>query len=154
MITLLASIAGFISSIVPEFIKYFKDINDKKHELNILDRQIEYNKVNASKTLEEIHVSRDILEQASLYSTYKTDIKWIDMLNGSVRPMLAYSFFFMYMSVKYLQYKAISASAHVIEYLDIIWTIDDQAIFAGVISFYYGQRTFKNFWKNKYTESK
>ena len=96
MITLLASIAGFISSIVPEFIKYFKDINDKKHELNILDRQIEYNKVNASKTLEEIHVSRDILEQASLYSTYKTDIKWIDMLNGSVRPMLAYSFFFMY----------------------------------------------------------
>jgi len=83
-----------------------------------------------------------------------TDIKWIDMLNGSVRPMLAYSFFFMYMSVKYLQYKAISASAHVIEYLDIIWTIDDQAIFAGVISFYYGQRTFKNFWKNKYTESK
>jgi hypothetical protein len=76
------------------------------------------------------------------------------MLNGSVRPMLAYSFFFMYMSVKYLQYKAISASAHVIEYLDIIWTIDDQAIFAGVISFYYCQRTFKNFWKNKYTESK
>ena len=93
MITLLASIAGFISSIVPEFIKYFKDINDKKHELNIL-------------------------------------------------------------AVKYLQYKAISTSAHVIEYLEVIWTIDDQAIFAGVISFYYGQRTFKNFWKNKYTESK
>ena len=37
MITLLASIAGFISSIIPEIIKYFKDINDKKHELNILD---------------------------------------------------------------------------------------------------------------------
>ncbi len=154
MITLLASIAGFISSIVPEFIKYFKDINDKKHELNILDRQIEYNKANASRTLEEIHISREILEQASLYSTYKTNIKWVDMLNGSVRPMLAYSFFFMYMTVKYLQYKAISASAHVVEYLNVIWNVDDQAIFAGVISFYYGQRTFRNFWKNKYGEFK
>jgi hypothetical protein len=154
MITLLASIAGFISSIIPEFIKYFKDINDKKHELNILDRQIEYNKANASRTLEEIHVSREILEQASLYSTYTTDIKWVDMLNGSVRPVLAYSFFFMYMTVKYLQYKAISASAHLIEHLNVIWNVDDQAIFAGVISFYYGQRTFRNFWKNKYGEFK
>ena len=154
MITLLASIAGFISSILPEFIKFFKDINDKKHELNILDRQIEYSKSNATRTLEEIHVSREILEQASLYSTYKTDIRWVDMLNGSVRPVLAYSFFFMYMSVKYLQYKAIAASPHVIEYLEILWGVDDQAIFAGVISFYYGQRTFRNFWKNKYGEFK
>jgi hypothetical protein len=154
MITLLASIAGFISSIIPELIKYFKDVNDKKHELSILDRQIEYNKANASRTLEEIHISREIAEQASLYSSYKTDIRWVDMLNGSVRPVLAYSFFFMYMTVKYLQYKAIIASAHIIEYLEVLWNIDDQAIFAGVISFYYGQRTFRNFWKNKYGEYK
>ena len=78
MITLLASIAGFISSIVPEFIKYFKDINDKKHELNILDRQIQYNKVNASKTLEEMGFSeeeRDSAIRISLgYTTTNQDI--------------------------------------------------------------------------------
>ncbi|MDP5083415.1 MAG: hypothetical protein NWP61_04150 [Rickettsiaceae bacterium] len=147
MITLLASIAGFISSIIPEIIKYFKDINDKKHELNILDKQIEYNATNAARSLEEIHISRDILENASLYSTYQTHIKWVDSLNGTVRPILAYSFFLMYMSVKYIQYQAISASAHVIEHLEIIWNIDDQAIFAGIISFYYGQRTFRQVWK-------
>ncbi len=147
MITLLASIAGFISSIIPEIIKYFKDINDKKHELDILNKQIEYNATNAAKSLEEIHISRDILEQASLYSTYKTEIKWVDALNGSVRPILAYSFFLMYIGVKYLQYKAISSSTHVIEYLEVIWSIDDQAIFAGIISFYYGQQTFRRVWK-------
>ncbi|RTK92642.1 MAG: hypothetical protein EKK61_03400 [Rickettsiales bacterium] len=149
MITLLASIAGFISSIVPEIIKYFKDANDKKHELNIFDRQIEYNKLNQIRSMEEIHVNRDALEQASLYSTYTSNIKWVDTLNGSVRPVLAYSFFLMYVSVKYLQYKAITESAYIIEYLEVIWSIDDQAIFAGIISFYYGQRTFRNFWKNK-----
>ena len=147
MVTLLASIAGFISSIIPEIIKYFKDINDKKHELDILNKQIEYNATNAAKSLEEIHISRDILEQASLYSTYKTEIKWVDTLNGSVRPILAYSFFLMYMWVKYLQYKAISSSAYIIEYMEIIWNIDDQAIFAGIISFYYGQQTFRRVWK-------
>ena len=149
MITLLASIAGFISSIVPEIIKYFKDANDKRHELNVFDRQIEYNKLNQIRSMEEIHVNREALEQASLYSTYTSNIKWVDTLNGSVRPVLAYSFFLMYVSVKYFQYKAITESADIIEYLEVIWSIDDQAIFAGIISFYYGQRTFRNFWKNK-----
>lgn len=147
MITLLASIAGFISSIVPEIIKYLKDINDKKHELDIMAKQIEYSTTTSIRNLEEIHVSRDILEHASLYSTYKTDVKWVDSLNGSVRPILAYCFFLMYIGVKYLQYKAISSSAHVIEYIEIIWNVDDQAIFAGIISFYYGQQTFRKLWR-------
>ncbi len=147
MITLLASIAGFISSIIPEVIKFLKDINDKKHELNILQKQIEYSKNNNINNLEEIAISRDIITQASLYSTYYSNIKWVDALNGAVRPILAYSFFLMYIAVKYMQYMAIKTSAHLIEYIDIIWSIDDQAIFAGIISFYYGQRTFKQVWK-------
>ena len=147
MITLLASIAGFISSIVPEIIKYLKDINDKQHELDIMQKQIEYSRTAHAHSLEEIHISRDILENASLYSTYKTDIKWVDSLNGSVRPILAYCFFLMYVSVKYLQYQAIQTSAHIIEYIEIIWSVDDQAIFAGIISFYYGQQTFRKLWR-------
>ena len=149
MITLLASIAGFITSFIPELIKYFKDINDKKHELDILERQIQFNATNTSRAIQEIQISQDIQEQASLYSTYKTEIKWVDTLNGSVRPVLAYCFFLLYMGVKYLQYEAISSSAHAIEYLEVIWNVDDQAIFAGIISFYYGHRTFRKLWKNK-----
>ena len=144
MISLLASIAGFISSIIPEVVKYFKDANDKKHELAILDKQIQYNQTAASRSLEEIHISRDIQEQASLYTTYKTEITWVDAVNGLVRPILAYSFFIMY-----FQYTAISRTSHIIEYIEIIWSTDDQAIFAGIISFYYGQRTFQKLWKNK-----
>ena len=71
MITLLASIAGFITSIVPEIIRYFKDINDKKHELDILEKQIKFNTLTATRTLQEIQIAQDMAEQASLYSTYK-----------------------------------------------------------------------------------
>lgn len=149
MVTLLASIVGFIGSVLPEIVKYFKDANDKKHELAILEKQIEYSQSSANRSLEEIHISRDILEQASLYSTYKTEISWVDAVNGLVRPVLAYSFFVMYITVKYMQYKAISASAILIEYIEIIWSLDDQAIFAGIISFYYGQRTFQKLWRSR-----
>ncbi|AFC74007.1 hypothetical protein [Rickettsia montanensis] len=85
-------------------------------------------------------------EQYSLYSTYKSGVSWVDALNGSVRPVLAYSFFAMYGGV---QYKSFKSSALLVEYLDILWSIEDQTIFAEIISFYFGQRTFSKLWKCK-----
>jgi hypothetical protein len=150
MITLLASIAGFFSSIFPEILKIFKDKNDKKHELEILDRQIKFNKAKELRQIQEIEVGRDILEQASLYKTYTTGISWIDAMNGTVRPVLAYSFFIMYCGIKVLQYLAIkSQTGQLYEYVQVLWSIDDQAIFAGIISFYFGQRTFTKVWRQK-----
>ena len=46
MITLLASLAGFISSLIPEIIKYFIDKGDKKHEIQILEYQMKLKKQN------------------------------------------------------------------------------------------------------------
>lgn len=147
MITLLASIAGFITSIIPEVIKFFKDKHDKQHELNIMDKQMQFQKVGSVRSIEEIEVTRDIMEQVSLYSTYRTGICWVDALNGSVRPVLAYSFFIMYGAIKIIQYRYIASAALLIEYIDVIWSIDDQAIFAGIISFYFGQRSFSKLHK-------
>ena len=150
MITLLASIAGFFSSIFPEILRIFKDKNDKKHELDILDRQIKFNKARDNQILAEIEIKRDIIEQSALYSTYKTGINWIDAVNGTVRPVLAYSFFIMYFGIKILQYISIKAhGGDFLQYLQILWTLDDQAIFAGIISFYFGQRTFSKLWRQK-----
>lgn len=147
MITLLASIAGFISSLIPEILKFSKDKNDKDHEIKILDRQIEFSKRSRKMNIEDIEISKGIMEQHILYSTYKSGIRWVDALNGSVRPVLAYSFFLAYLTIKLIQFKAINTSSLFIEYIDVIWSIDDQAIFASIISFYFGQRTFSKFSK-------
>ncbi len=144
MITLLASIAGFVTSIIPELIRFFKDKEDKKHELEILDRQMLFSKETHNKQISEIELKANIIEQSALYKTYTTGINWVDGLNGTVRPVLAYSFFIMYMGVKYMQYSLLMSHSMIIEYIEIVWDVDDQAIFAGIISFYFGQRGFKN----------
>ncbi|WP_172795058.1 hypothetical protein [Rickettsia sp. Tenjiku01] len=56
-----------------------------------------------------------MVEQYSLYSTYKLGVSWVDALNGSVRPVLAYSFFAMYGGVTYVQYKSLKSSALLVE---------------------------------------
>jgi hypothetical protein len=55
----------------------------------------------------------------------------------------------MYAYIKYVQYRTIQSTAILVEYLDVLWNIDDQAIFAGIISFYFGQRIFNKLWKRK-----
>ena len=142
MITLLASIAGFITSLIPEILKFSRDRNDKNHEITILDRQIKFDKRLQKANLKDIDTSRDIAERVALYSTYNSGIKWVDALNSSVRPVLAYSFFLIYLAIKLVRLRAINNSSLLIEYIDVIWSIDDQAIFASIISFYFGQRTF------------
>ena len=141
MITLLATLTGFISSLIPEIMKYFVDKNDKKHEIQILEYQLQINKLNNNRKLEEIASLQNNSEVQAIYKTYKTGIYWVDSLNGTVRPVLAYAFFAIYSFIKFLQYKIVIASAAIYEVIDILWNVDDQAIFAGIISFYFGQRT-------------
>lgn len=148
MITLLASMVGFLSSIFPEFVKFWKDKNDKQHELEKLAKQIEISKMDINHRLDQLNYQNEATESATLYSTFQSGIDWVDALNGTVRPVMAYSFFALYVMVKWMQYDTIQAqNAPLIEYLNIIWNTDDQAIFASIISFYFGQRTFSKMWR-------
>jgi hypothetical protein len=140
MITLLASLVGFISSLIPEIMKFFVDKNDKKHEIQILEYQMKIQKIKHADRLEEINSINNVNEMRAIYKTYKTGVCWVDALNGTVRPVLAYSFFSIYGFIKFLQYKIIIASINIDSISSVLWCEDDQAIFAGIISFYFGQR--------------
>ncbi len=140
MITLLASLVGFISSLIPEIMKFFLDKNDKKHEIQLLEQQLKMKKQGYT-SLDEVISDNSYKEIQALYKTYRTGICWVDALNGSVRPVLAYAFFAIYTFIKYLQYKVIASSSLTLnDIVNILWCVDDQAIFAGIISFYFGQR--------------
>ncbi len=51
MLTLLGSLLGLIGSAFPELIKLFRDTQDRKHELAVLDRQMEVQKLGQSQRL-------------------------------------------------------------------------------------------------------
>lgn len=132
MITVLGSLLGFLSAAFPDFLKLFRDEQDRKHELKILEMQMQQQAQGHMNRLEEIQVNADIAESQALYKTYNTNIGWVDALNGTVRPVIAYAFFLLYAVVKAMQFSA--------DMPWLLWTVEDQAIFAGIISFYFGQR--------------
>ena len=137
MMTLLSSLLGFVSALFPDFLKFFRDIHDRKHELAILKLQIEQQRLGHTNRLEEIRIEADSVETQALYSTYHNSVSWVEALNGTVRPVIAYALFLLYAGLKY------SHLHHHMHWL--LWTEEDQVIFASVISFYFGQRAFAKY---------
>lgn len=140
MVTLLASLAGFVTSLLPHVLKLLSDKSDRLHELNMLEKKLEASRQGRLEILEEQRQHSRDEEVKQLYQTYYSGIDWVDTLNATVRPVLAYGFFFLYVTVKGCQFAHLLMHAPVGAMWDLLWTEEDQAIFASVISFYYGQR--------------
>ena len=140
MMTLLGSLIGFTSAAFPDLLKLWRDAADRQHELTILRMQMEQQAAGHTQQLEEIHVEADIAESKALYRSYYSGIRWVDALNGTVRPVLAYAFFLLYFTIKCMQFAMVDLSNPLPWHMTMLWSVEDQAIFAGIISFYFGQR--------------
>ncbi len=137
MSALIGSLAGFLSSFIPELFHFLRDSKDKEHELRLIDRQIEAIKIQGSSRLDEIQIKAEAEESKYLYlqASY-CNIKWVDGLSALVRPLITYTFFLLYIALKVAIFHKSGNHA-------IIWTSEDQGIFCAVIGFWFGQRSFK-----------
>lgn len=150
MITLLGSLLGFFTSAMPDLLKIWRDKDDKKHELAIMDRQIEMQKQGLNQRLEEIAVQADISESQALYAhaSQPTGIKWVEALQASVRPVITYAFFALFAAVKIaVLCKLMSNNITIFDALIDVWDSETQALFAAVMSFWFGQRALTKFRK-------
>ena len=144
MLTLLGSLLGFISSAFPDLLKLWQDHQDRKHELAILDRQMEQMRLGHTQRLQEIAVEADIAESKALYrhDSRPSGVKWVDGLRASVRPVITYAFFLLFSVVKTaaLYVLITDQGLTVVQALPQIWDPENQALFAAVMSFWFGQR--------------
>ena len=145
MLTLLGSLLGFATSAIPDIMSLFRERADRKHELAVLDRQMEQMRLGHNQRLEEIEVQGDIAESQALY---KHDAAlggggWVDGLRASVRPLITYAFFILFAAVKGSGlYLLIAVEGLLIaDALPRIWDPETQALFAAVMSFWFGNRT-------------
>jgi len=144
MLTLLGSLIGFLSSFAPSLIKLWQDKQDKQHELKLLEKQAELNLKLGELQLEakDMEVSQQTLQMAYNFADpskwadrdiYKSFKSIIYLLTSSVRPVVTYIFLVGYLYFKWFIYLSTK------DY-NLVWTDEDMALFAGVISFWFGSR--------------
>lgn len=150
--TLLGGLLGGVFRLAPEFLKWMDRNGDRAHELAMQDKALEFEKLRGSQRMDEIRASADAawdtnaigaLRDAIKGQGEKTGVKWVDALSASVRPVLTYCFMLLYCVAKTAAFSAAVASGAGWGTAAIAaWTEADQALWAGVLHFWFLGRVF------------
>lgn len=147
--TILGSLLGFITSFAPDVLEYFQDGRDKAHELAVLDRQIERDKLQHEHRIREIETEADV---AQMQAIYEHDMALrprpgglIAALRASVRPTITYAFFLLFAAVKLSGlWVLITVEGMLLaQALPAIWDAETEALFAAILSFWFGRRALE-----------
>ncbi|MEK9917989.1 MAG: hypothetical protein VW496_01225 [Pelagibacteraceae bacterium] len=144
MISLLGTLLGFGTSIVPEVLGYFKQRQANQQELNMLEAKAKYADKLSELKIKELDAQADIVEAQSIYQ-HDSNLDsgaFVNALRGSVRPVITYAFFVLFATVKGVTLYTMVTT----EGMDLsagmlaIWDEETQAIFSAIIAFWFGNR--------------
>mgnify|MGYP005697157563 CR=1 FL=1 len=144
MITLLGSLLGFGTSFLPEVLNYFKANQEHKHNIEMMTRRSELQ-------LEVMDKQAEIKETEGLYKHDSMDAGgFINALRGSVRPVITYVFFGLFVAIKVTALIALMNSGNDLgRSLSLIWDENTSGLFAAIMSFWFGGRSISKYMKVK-----
>ena len=150
--TLLGGLLGGAFRLAPEFLKWLDRNGERSHELSMQDKALEFEKLRGAQRMGEIGASADAtwntgaieaLRDAVRGQGEKTGVAWADALSSSVRPVITYWFMALYCAAKTAAFvAAVTAGAGWGAAILHAWTEADQALWAGVLNFWFLGRVF------------
>ena len=144
MISLLGSLLGFGTSIIPEVIGIFKQKQADAHQIKMLEAKAKYADKLSELKIQELDAQAEIEETKGLYA-HDSGIDaggFVNGLRGSVRPVITYAFFLLFCTIKGVTLYAMVTTSG----MDLsagmlaIWDPETQAIFSAIVAFWFGNR--------------
>nr|VFK48440.1 MAG: hypothetical protein BECKTC1821D_GA0114238_106110 [Candidatus Kentron sp. TC] len=90
----------------------------------------------------------DVVESKALYAhaSQPSGVKRVEALRASVRPIITYAFFILFATVKTAAlFKLLDQGVDLTSGLIAVWDVETQALFAAVMSFWFGQRALAKY---------
>ncbi len=142
MLSLVGSILGFGTSFLPKVLGYFEEKRDQKHELQMMDKQLEQQLQIGKQKMQMMNIDADIRETETLHKEHASitskSSQWCVNLSASVRPIITYCLF--------VEFAILTLSVNMdwitAQQYRMIWNDEFQAVWAAVVSFWFGQRSF------------
>jgi len=151
--TLLGGLLGGAFRLAPEILKWFDRQGERGHELAMQDKALEFEKLRGASRMGEIAASADAAWNTGAIEAFKeavagqgrpSGVKWADALSTSVRPVITYLFMALYCTAKATAFfAALNAGAGWAAAVLVAWTDADQALWAGVLNFWYVGRVWE-----------
>ena len=141
---LLGSVLGFGGSVVPAITDHFKTKANNKFELQKMEKMAELRAAGFDHEMKMFETQaadkeHDRLIQHDISINQGKGI--IAGLQKSVRPIITYCFFGLFCVIEVtLLMQALEEGKSIADSLGILWDDDTKAIFAAIISFWFGSR--------------
>lgn len=150
--TLLGGLLGGAFRLAPEILKWVDRQGERAHELLMQDKALEFEKLRGAQRMAEIGAAADsawntgaleALRDSVAAQGQKSGVPWVDALSISVRPVITYWFMALYCGAKAGSFAAaLGAGAGWGTAVLAAWTDADQALWAGVLNFWFLGRVF------------
>ena len=151
--TLLGGLLGGAFRLAPEILKWLDRKGERGHELAMQDKALEFEKLRGAQRMAESGAAADAawttgaidaLKEAVAAQGPGTGVRWADALSASVRPVITYWFMGLYCAAKTAAFAAaLTTGAGWGEAILYAWTEADQALWAGVLNFWFLGRVFE-----------
>lgn len=150
--TLLGGLLGGAFRLAPEILKWLDRQGERSHELAMQDKALEFEKLRGAQRMSEIGATADAawntgaldaLKEAIAAQGQNSGVKWVDGLSSSVRPVITYWFMALYCAAKSAAFaSAVTVGTGWDVAILHAWTEADQALWAGVLNFWFLGRVF------------
>ena len=149
--TLLGGVFGGILRLAPEVFKLFDRANERKHELAMLNAEMEFAKVRGEIAMRQTEAQMTMAEMDAMSEAFKEQGataaaagKIIAGISALVRQGITYLFVTAYFLVKFAMFElAMAQGGNWKEVLVTLWTKDDMTIMFMIISFWFIGRVYE-----------
>lgn len=150
MFTALATILGALTTILPALLRLFEMKSEYAHKERLLELQMEAASRGLEFKMDIEDIRADVREGESLraHDLALDGGKFLNTLRASVRPVVTYVMFIMFVVVKMAAaYVMIQSGVNIPTMLIAIWDGETMAIFGSIVGFWFGSRSIEKWMR-------
>ena len=146
MLALLSPLFGILGSLLPSIVRIFERKQEIQYELQLTQIKLEAaaKEADLQYHVEEIKADSQLRQSALDHDKSLDGGKFINALRASIRPVITYSFFILFVAVKWAAaYVMIKQGQDIPTMLDAVWDPDTMSLFSTIVAFWFGSRVME-----------
>jgi hypothetical protein len=146
MLALLSPFFGIIGSLLPSIVRIFERKQEIKYEIELTKIKLDAaeRQADLNFNIEMVKADSNLRQSALDHDKSIDGGKYINALRASIRPVITYTFFFLFVAVKVAAaYVMLSTGQSVPEMLKAVWDVETMSLFSTIIAFWFGSRVIE-----------
>jgi hypothetical protein len=146
MLALLSPLFGILGSLLPSIVRIFERKQEIKYEIELTKIKLDAAERQADLQfhIEEIKADSQSRQSALDHDKSLDGGKFINALRASIRPVITYTFFLLFVGVKVsAAYVMIDQGMSMPEMLNAVWDVETMSLFSTIIAFWFGSRVME-----------